>query len=76
MNVIHQRALLSWSLLFTLQMILLLKSRFGIPQRASPNHTGILTHHIQIKEQVYLVTHFHFKKCECEAHSFFHVDYR
>lgn len=28
---------------------------------ARPNHTGILTHQFQIKEQVYLVARFHFQ---------------
>lgn len=36
-------------------------SCFGIPQKASLHHTGVLTGYIQIKGQVYLVACFHLK---------------
>lgn len=35
---------------------------FGIPQKASLHHTGVLTGYIQIKGQVYLVACFHLKE--------------
>lgn len=56
MSIIHQRALLNWSLLLALEVILLPKSLGGLVLEfhSEPvSQTEILTCHIQIKEQAY-----------------------